>query len=601
MSDVYSFTPGPTYRGANRQELFDAAMEQPLSVTSTLMDQAKGGVLQSFGLGTFLKDKLVPEEAPTTPGTPRIVPNGEGGFTYKRETPEEMAQRRADMGALSEDEYKSSPFFRKDIPWDAGMTTARAASLAQFDDAQKVRDHYASKRPIAAFIGNLGGQALDPINYIPVVGETVKAAQIARFGYVAGHALTAAADAALNTGIASVATAGERAKFGDDVSWQATLSQMATAALIGGAFGTVHGAIGSRVDARVRAEAEQRLSTLRTTQEARIALNEGIDAVVRGDDVNLSPNSTEPMARIADEISRDNPANGIIRTQPDPAGMSPVEAYHGTLADFERFDPKFLGTETQVGSAREAFFFSSDARVSEGYAQTVNPYQEGVAAKIFRGKLGEFYTKINEAIVKLIRGKGLIEEGQILRTRLRMDNPKIIDRKGAEVVDSELLDAIKTAKAEGHDGVVFKNSRDPGYTDASDIPSDVYAVFDPNKIDILSKHKDAASAAAARGQASAQPIRPAVDTTKARPDPIPEGRKQAETAIAKPDDSKALAAQYRVDPQTGGFHEEADIAQLASEGRLTEEDVMTLSQSQADFETGAAYGEALKSVAGCLL
>jgi hypothetical protein len=94
---------------------------------------------------------------------------------------------------------------------------------------------------------------------------------------------------------------------------------------------------------------------------------------------------------------------------------------------------------------------------------------------------------------------------------------------------------------------------------------------------------------------------PAIDTTAARPEPTPEGVKRAEASVAKPEDTKALAAQYSVDPATGAFPEEADVAQLAAEGRLTAEDTVTLAQAHADYETGASFAEALKSVAGCLI
>jgi hypothetical protein len=220
-------------------------------------------------------------------------------------TPDMIAKKRAEMGALSEDQYKASPFYRKDIPYDPGMTSARASALASMNDAQKVREFYAQKRPFAAFLGSMAGQALDPINYVPVAGEAVKAAAIARAGNIAGHMMVGALDAAANTAIFGLGTAGARAQFGDDVSWQALVSQVATAGLIGSAFGGIAGALGRRVDAQALSEAEQRLSTLKTTQEARIALNEGIDALSRGEDIKLSPNATDPMARVADQI---NPA-----------------------------------------------------------------------------------------------------------------------------------------------------------------------------------------------------------------------------------------------------------------------------------------------------
>jgi len=280
----------PTYTGLSKFDLLDSAMSQPLSLTSTLYEEGKGGALESFGLGTALRYGSLPEQAPVqqgvgpdgnaivAPGQVYVPPDvgmreavmGEWG-----DTPAQLEQRRQQAGALTEDQYKASPSYRKDIPYDPGMTEIRAAALASMDDAKKVREFYAQKRPLAAFLGSMAGQALDPINYVPVGGPLVKAAAIGRFGRIGGEALAASIDAAANTAVFGLGTANMRAQLGDDVSWQAMISQIATAGLIGAAFGSIHGAIGSRVDARLMSEAERRLSTLQTTQEARVALNEG--------------------------------------------------------------------------------------------------------------------------------------------------------------------------------------------------------------------------------------------------------------------------------------------------------------------------------------
>jgi hypothetical protein len=92
-----------------------------------------------------------------------------------------------------------------------------------------------------------------------------------------------------------------------------------------------------------------------------------------------------------------------------------------------------------------------------------------------------------------------------------------------------------------------------------------------------------------------------IDTTRASPEAPPTGRKEAEARIARPEDQKALADQYRVNPETGDFPELADIEQLKLAGRLTEADIAELDAAKADMETAEAYGEALKSVTGCLL
>lgn len=62
-----------------------------------------------------------------------------------------------------------------------------------------------------------------------------------------------------------------------------------------------------------------------------------------------------------------------------------------------------------------------------------------------------------------------------------------------------------------------------------------------------------------------------------------------------------MAKQYGVDPTTGAFAEEAEIAQLKAEGRLTDEDVASLDDAKRALDDGEAYGEALKAAGGCLI
>ena len=285
MSSIYGFWQGPTYRPSTRDELFGAALEQPMSLGATFWDQAKGGVLESFGLGTTIREMTLPPSAP--------------GRWYG-DTDQSYADRRKNYKTITEEEYKASPYFRDNVPWDSGMTEDRAAALATMYDAKRVREYFAEKRPITAFFGNLAGQATDPINYIPVAGPSVKAAAVARMGVVKGIAATAALDAAANTAIAGLATRETRRSFGDDVSWQAMVSEIATAALLGTAFGTVGGVLqrraGLRADA-LRSEAEVKVNTLRATQEARIALNEAIGGLANDGEVRLSPNATAGRSR----------------------------------------------------------------------------------------------------------------------------------------------------------------------------------------------------------------------------------------------------------------------------------------------------------------
>jgi hypothetical protein len=789
---TFSFIQNPTGQAMTDSDLVTSALDQPMSLGSTFWDQAKGGVLESFGLGTAIRESQLPAEAPTTPelmmtpadgGAPVRVPdtpqmrrritafeavNPQSSLQSRQESPQEIQQRQDDAGALSEDAYKASPSFRKDIPWQNGMTQERAAALAEQDDTRKIREFYGQKRPVTAFFGNLAGQAVDPINYIPIAGEAVAGANIARFGRIAGRALTSSLDAAANTALASVATAEPRGQLGDDVSWQSTVSQIAMAALIGGAFGAIHGRFGRATPSELRAEAETKLATLDNVQASRVSLNDALDGMIRDSEVNLSPASTEFVAKAADQelpkvvIARmareadpeahqrletlnrtfdindaeirklqsqtlDNKAYGptraamiqadelasrlqkaeeaiaaapndkekalatarrntarqelrdhlstiddakvqeietideqlaqrravqepvaaeraqlkqradqlftsardqywgrranertnvsepTVRAQedalPGASKSEPIEAFHGTLSDFTRFDERFLGKETGSPDAAAGFFFSSDPYVANSYAID-NPYKD---YKILEGKLGKVYARINEAILKLLRGRGLIRKGDVVRAKITFDNPRVIDAAGKEMADDVRAAYLKEAKEAGHDAVLFKDMVDPGFVDSASAnkPSDVFVVFDPSKVEIVTRHKSAEEANAwssnRRAAADAEKVvssragaSPAVDNSVpvAAPDPTVT---EAVKRVGKPEGTKALAEQYRVNPETGDFPELADIEQLRTEGRLTEEDLAALDDADEIMKTANAYGEALKSFASCVI
>jgi hypothetical protein len=584
----------PTYTGLSKFDLLDSAMSQPLSLASTLYEEGKGGALESFGLGTALRYGTLPEQAPVQEGTdangnaivapgqvyvPPDVGMREALMGEWGDTPAQLEQRRQQAGALTEDQYKASPSYRKDIPYDPGMTEIRAAALASMDDAKKVREFYAQKRPLAAFLGSMAGQALDPINYVPVGGPLVKAAAIGRFGRIGGEALAASIDAAANTAVFGLGTANMRAQLGDDVSWQAMISQIATAGLIGAAFGSIHGAIGNRVDARLMPGAERRLATLQTTQEARIALNEGIDAIVRGEDVNLSPNSTEPLARVANQLEAPAPRLPGMAEPPVPEGF--VRLYHsGSVGEGD--SGRWVSTSRDYASNYRSDLPLHYLDVPANDPRVNNPDipEQGVK----QGFTFNFETTPKEAaqlkeISRPLKVVDQIEIGGVKKDIYQADTPantpQTFPRAGGERV-------LFSVDGQLHEGTVFQNVSG-GHSIVRTADGSLY------------KTTWAA-------MADAPPPRgPSIDTAKASPERRPDGIKQAEASIAKPEDTKALAAQYSVDPATGGFPEESEVAQLATEGRLTPDDAATLAQAEADYHTGSAFAEALKSVAGCLL
>jgi hypothetical protein len=600
VSDVYGFRGGPALRGLSSYDMLDGAMEQPLSPLRTVFDQVKGGILESFGLGTAIRGAMIPEG--TGEGETLLQTAGRnlaGAISmpipgvYPLARAAIQSQINPDQPAMAEDEWRKSPYFRPTIKWDASMTQARAEALAEWDDAKQTRQFYAAKRPISAFIGNLAGQALDPINYIPIAGPAVKAAAVARMGRIAGSALTGAVDAAANTAIFGLATAPVRGTWGDDVSWQATVSEIATAALIGSAFGGVSGALEARTATRADAEAQTRLSTLKTTQEARIALNEAIDAVIRGNDIQLSPNSIDPIERVtrgAEEISKERP---VVLSGSRPQAGNLVEDTVGELS---------IGTP-EAGQGAPA---------RTNIAQNI-PVANPVTSEQARAAL----------VAAGYDLKSLAESGADVPAIMRAASLE----DGSRAVQVQEIAAVKRRIAELTSAKAVQNVYGPGLrrTDKAAADARVYdngfgeaMTREERRAELVSEKAKLAEMEAAERTGVVVPrildqvqffrndrapilSQREIDTMGSRIEPRTLGANEAEARITKPEDARAIAEQHRVNPETADFPEVADIDQLRAEGRLTAEDEAVLQEAQDTFDNAAAYGEALNSVVRCLL
>lgn len=583
---TFSFIQNPTGQAMTDSDLVTSALDQPMSLGSTFWDQAKGGVLESFGLGTAIRESQLPAEAPTTPdlmmtpadgGAPIRVPDtpqmrrrittfesvNPQSLQARPESPQELQQRQNDAGALSEDAYKASPSFRKDIPWQNGMTQERAAALAEQDDTRKIREFYGQKRPVTAFFGNLAGQAVDPINYIPIAGEAVVAANVARFGRIAGRALTSSLDAAANTALAGIATSEPRGQLGDDVSWQSTVSQIAMAALIGGAFGALHGRFGRSSPAELRAEAEAKLATLDNVQASRVSLNDALDGMIRASEVNLSPASAEFVAKAASQdlpkFAAASERRPVITVDNGETLMlkSPEEDAHLSLSR--------QGSDLKVG-------ITSVSKASRGQGKARELYQEAVALADDNGGVVRSDIAVSNDAVRVY--ESLAKRGyEVAR------NPEAVKMERSWIAPTEKgkdwVFEVRQGKAPKREAATQK---------AADVQEGVAAIAEPTTQQRASLGQQRASIDTS---APAEPISPAVTDAVKR--------------VGKPEGTKALAEQYRVNPETGDFPELADIDQLRTEGRLTEDDLAALDDADETIKTANAYGEALKSFASCVI
>lgn len=584
------FRATPSFNTLSPGQMVRDAYAQPMGIGSTFLDQLGGGALESYGLGTFLRGGSLPMTAPLEKQsvyTGRTI----GGLQEQRfETDEEFSARRKAAGAMTQDEYIASPYYRNNIPYDAGMTRDRAATLAAWDDAKKVRQFYAEKRPITSFFGNLAGQALDPINYIPVAGPLVKGAAVAKFGRVGGTALAGSLDAATNTAVFGLATAGIRADLGDDVSWQVMTTDIAMAALIGGAFGAVGGVLGRRADARLEAATKEQLSTLRNVQEARIALNEAIDGLVTEGEVKLSPNAIEPIGRVTDEVAPRVTIDSIARNV-EPATFERLDALDRTFeinsAEIARLTSLSLDNE-RFGPTRAAMI------EAERLAQRLEKAEANIA-KAGSDKERAAAVQRRDAIRTDLRERLSAIDDNVVREIETIDESLRARRSANEPVSRERMELQQRVEQ------LQADARKTYWADAAENFNRVASTVDDVDPVVNQSAALPVTEFSAPGSQNTRPAVRTIDVSRPRPEPVPDGRVEAETAVGRPEDYRALAEQYRVDPSTGSFVEEADIAQLDFEGRLTDADKAAIAAAQSTFDDGAAYGEALKAAVACLI
>lgn len=610
-----AFAPSPSYRTMDVNEFIVSALDQPMSLGSTLWDQATGGVLDSFGLGTGVREAM-------TPDTLAVPPEG----TTTQEQFEQAARRTGrpvgaaigemfalqgnEAKALSEDEWKASENYRDAIPYDRGMTTERAAALAEMHDIKRVREFYAAKRPITAFVGNFAGQALDPINYLPVFGPAARAAAVAKAGRIGGTALTASAEAAISTAVAGVATAPMRARFGDDVSYEAMVNEVAMAALIGGAFGTVAGALGRRADARdagLRLEAQARLETLKRVQEARATLNDAVQSLAIDGEVNISDASRGEIqdtaaelqfrqgaaansGRVRDQSGRELsvkagaiPARGLAPAEVssnggiyigDPGGQHisismqhPVsERGQWAMTGFVTPDGKFLTRTEALAWVKKNE--KPDFRASENMGSELDALDYRERVPVDARKTGAELALPAQSVRSAVR----LPDGSVKIGEVGQTHTDIITS-----LPDELADALNEAD------IAYADARTGQFlTEAQAIAQLSLGQQAPPRL---------ASNQLVAMQQAANPFGN-------------EGSHEAAavaTRVGKPEDMKALAAQYGVNPETGDFDELADVARLEAEGRLTEAEIAEIREADAVLTRGTSYGEALKAAVSCLL
>lgn len=142
------------------------------------------------------------------------------------------------------------------------------------------------------------------------------------------------------------------------------------------------------------------------------------------------------------------------------SNCKPVIFYHGTTADFDQFALEHGGSGTLAADSQGAIFFTSKPEVAEDFAG----YQ--------------YVTRDGKNVER-----SYTPGANIRPVFLKLENPEVWEMSGGSYEESWLTDAIKDAKKEGRDSVIFMNMRDGSISTVGPWKqSHVVAVFSPEQV-----------------------------------------------------------------------------------------------------------------------
>lgn len=190
------------------------------------------------------------------------------------------ADGERDARPIAREEWRYSPFWREGVAWDERMTEGRARAVARVYDENRYRRALMQARDpnafetVLGFGGMLVGSIPDPVNFVPIAGPLVRGLRAGgtavEAGTMAGRMLAGAARTLDTPGVAGAALRGTvdatggnilamplvygaQAQFGDEITFDRVVADLAIGALIGAGFGTAGGLI-----ERARTVADQR-------------------------------------------------------------------------------------------------------------------------------------------------------------------------------------------------------------------------------------------------------------------------------------------------------------------------------------------------------
>lgn len=625
-------------------EFAQSAFQQPLGVWDTIGTGFVSGAVESYGLGTGLRAAQIPGgrqnkleqvgtgTAVTIPPNWTVSPYIKDQFTQRLENDEELAERGEE--GMTQEQWKNSEFFRDNIPYDKGMTLNRARALSEWEDARRVREFYISKRPIAGLAGSFLGAATDPINYIPIAGPGTRLAAATRFGRVGGAVATSSADAAMNTALFGIATQDQRAEFGDDVSFEALVTDIALGAAIGGTFGAGAQLFGSSIKYLKNRNIYSELADAKKVIQAKQSLNEAVGTFVENGEIELSARTLQTSGEVTGAY------DDLLRARADRAPVR--QSVDGLI---EEAAPGRLKEQAELSNLVEV----NKAGINDLRAQMNEP--DIVAARRDAKALENLearFDRLNKQIDGtkpgarrdnlIIQRDALGREGAELAARLdeatldRADELDLEVRKRGKTletfearraeVDKE-LGTLREAATKRYWSDTVARARTEGMQVYDTPYGEGLSRFDPNAEagappnkptgtlgDIEAKLTPVNPVAAKLTGLAEGPPKP-LEASRFKPKTmtlykpprvgVAERLQRIEATLQQGETPEGMEEAFGVDSKTGEYSEEIDIDTLRKEDRLDAEDLKALEASDTLFKQADAYAKAMETASNCVL
>lgn len=305
-------------------------------------------------------------------------------------------------------EYKASPHFREKVQWQDGWTEARAKIYAEDYDKREARqmllasggrNYGFTAGTVAPFFAGVLGSLPDPINIVPVAG--MGASKTVLQGLMRG-----AAEGAISNATIDALVLPDLKRRGADVGFADLALDIAFGAVIGGAFGSLGGFMGSRRQARAEGALARLVAEAQGTMEHHVnthgefALHDSFLDGARPVGEELSAHSPAPFDAVPDSFLQRNGANDLARmTLPRQERQAMLGAMELAVDAVGEGRPVDVGNVLREGRALESLY--SQALFNPLYASDPHSPQVRLLyadlARDLQVQLGDIFVDIGHA------------------------------------------------------------------------------------------------------------------------------------------------------------------------------------------------------------